>query len=360
MDAKDRIIDFNIAVRVLMGVNIEGCRYHPARHFLQRVHPRMEGDLFPQVIRLSENSNCATNVSAGRDSPKKEVTEANGRYHSEDFGWVDLHRTAISHLDPNTGDVLGATIFWEILRIEQKDAFRDILRKQWSRELMWATYAISYDRVLPQLPFYQEVVHRHVGAMSAPGIIDIIDLGAGTGNVTIALLKAGRRVTAVDLSRAMLDKLRAKLPEEDCNVLTVVEQNAEHLPQWDNESFDGVNILLALFDMTKPMSAFSEAERVLRPGGRLVITEPKRCFDVQTLLDLAEKFLRDQGLYESRSADWDRVTHSNKVLNPSGHSPLWAEDIEKRLCEAGFEDVTMEDSHLGHCATVRGRKPRRT
>ncbi len=296
MDAEKWIIDFNIAVQVLMGADIEGLRHEPASYLIQRVRPRMEGALLPTVAGLSPSSDSATCMADGTDCPTTEVDVANCRYRSENFGWGDLRRTAISHVDLSTGGVSGTTVYWEILRIEREGAFRDTLHREWIRHITWETYAISYDRVLEHLPLYQAVVERLVDAMSAPGIIDVIDLGAGTGNVTIPLVKSGRRVTALDLSRAMLDRLQAKLSDQDGMQLTVVEQYAEHLPQWKNESFDGVNILLTLYDRTKPMSALDEAVRILRPGGTLVITDPKHCFDLQSLLDYAERFLRDHGL----------------------------------------------------------------
>lgn len=52
------------------------------------------------------------------------------------------------------------------------------------------TYAISYDCVLMELDFYNEVVSRHVSALSVQGIGRVIDIGSGTGNVTIDLRRS--------------------------------------------------------------------------------------------------------------------------------------------------------------------------
>jgi len=188
----------------------------------------------------------------------------------------------------------------------------------------------------------------------------VLELGAGTGNAVIPVLAAGRRVTAVELSRAMLEKFRSKLLAEGAPQLTVIEQNAEHLPQLTDSSFDGVSILLALYDMAKPDAAFGEALRLLRPGGTLIITEPKHCFNLKVLVDAGSRFLREQGLMETLEADWNRVHRANRLLDPatrSTHSPLRAEIIHQQLASKGFRELTIRDSHLGHCATVQGRKP---
>src|SRR4029078_6899680 len=78
-------------------------------------------------------------------------------------------------------------------------------------EEVWASYAASYDRILPILPFYQEAVRRHVEALTGAGIRRGIDVGSGTGNVAVHLASRGVEVTAVDLSGAMLDRLQRKI-----------------------------------------------------------------------------------------------------------------------------------------------------
>src|SRR6185369_2568810 len=79
-------------------------------------------------------------------------------------------------------------------------------------EQVWASYAESYDHILPILPFYQEAVRRHVEALSGARIRSVIDVGAGTGNVAVHLASRGVNVTAMDVSGAMLDRLRGKIP----------------------------------------------------------------------------------------------------------------------------------------------------
>jgi len=84
---------------------------------------------------------------------------------------------------------------------------------------------------------------------------DVLDVGAGTGRLSVTLLRRGAKVTALDVSAKMLERLHKKGP-----AINIVEGDAENLP-FESESFD---LITAIF--------FKEAERVLRPGGLLIIT----------------------------------------------------------------------------------------
>jgi demethylmenaquinone methyltransferase/2-methoxy-6-polyprenyl-1,4-benzoquinol methylase len=357
-DAEQSTIDFNIALRVLMDPDIDGARFQTVDRFMAKLRDRMEGNTLPPLSWYSQGQ--AADVLGDYHSGAKESRIDNGRcrYRSERFGWTDLRCSAVAFLDPAAGGALGTTFYWEVLEVERDKEYWETLDWERHRQLIWESYAISYDRVLPILPFYQDVIRRHVEAMNTSNIETVFDLGAGTGNVTVDLLRTGRLVTALDLSRAMLQKLRHKIPEAYTDNLTVVEQNAEELTQWDDKSFDGVSILLALYDMACPARALSEAIRLLRPGGTIVITEPKRRFRLEPLLDEAERFLRHKGDYDKLKADWDRVNVANKELDPAMREErLHAEEIEQCLRDAGFENLRVKDSHLGNCATVWSTKP---
>src|SRR5262249_46045087 len=156
----------------------------------------------------------------------------------------------------------------------------------------------SYDRILPEMPFYQEVVERHCAALGGAALGTVLDVGAGTGSVTVRLLGAGKRVTAIDISRAMLERLYRKLEGPWIDRLTVIEDTAEQLPHLRDETFDGVTVLLAFFDMDIPLAALAEVQRVLKPGGTLVLTEPRACFNVAELMAAGEESLRARGLRE--------------------------------------------------------------
>ena len=114
----------------------------------------------------------------------------------------------------------------------------------------------EYDRYRPAFPpeAADLLIPEQVGT--------VLDLGAGTGKFTELLTERAARVIAVEPSGAMLDVLRAKLPE----VLSL-EGSAERIPIED-QSVEAVAVAQA-FHWFDRNAACAEIRRVLVPEGRL-------------------------------------------------------------------------------------------
>jgi ubiquinone/menaquinone biosynthesis C-methylase UbiE len=223
---------------------------------------------------------------------------------------------------------------------------------------VWDEYAVHYDRILTRLPFYVAAVRRHLEALAAEPAGNLLDIGAGTGSIAVPLASMGWKVTAVDVSRGMLERLLSKLSGDESGEVRVLEGKAESLPDWE-VSFDAVNILLALFDMDDPRAVLQRTADHLRPGGLLVVTEPLSCFDLELLRHEGEKALREQEVLEALQESWHRVININRAIDPAFRDPLFAEEIEKMLRASCFSDITLYDSHHGTCETIIARKSRR-
>lgn len=107
-----------------------------------------------------------------------------------------------------------------------------------------------------------------------PGLLDerwaIGDLGCGTGHVASALAPFVARVIAVDRSGEMLQAAKRRL--RDLPNVEVRRGALEALPIDDRE-LDAATLLLVLHHVPDPAAALSEAARVLKPGGRLLIAD---------------------------------------------------------------------------------------
>src|SRR3954453_21752430 len=69
-----------------------------------------------------------------------------------------------------------------------------------------ALYDYEYRRRRADVGFYRELARKRLGDGGR-----ILELGAGSGRVTIPLARAGHEVVAVDSNPAMLAKLRARV-----------------------------------------------------------------------------------------------------------------------------------------------------
>ena len=101
----------------------------------------------------------------------------------------------------------------------------------------------------------------------------ILDVGAGTGFLSLLLAELGHTVKAVDLSEGMLNK--AKLKAEEMGFLDKIsfaQGDAENLDEPD-EFYDVVINRHLLWAMPNPDQAISEWKRVLKPGGKLIIID---------------------------------------------------------------------------------------
>jgi ubiquinone/menaquinone biosynthesis C-methylase UbiE len=112
----------------------------------------------------------------------------------------------------------------------------------------------------------------------APGPYgEALEIGAGTGYFSLNLVQAGaiEHATCVDISPGMLHTLRRNAAELGIDVRTRA-CDAEALP-FENESFDLVFGHAVLHHLPDLERAFSEFQRVLRPGGALAFAgEPSR------------------------------------------------------------------------------------
>jgi ubiquinone/menaquinone biosynthesis C-methylase UbiE len=100
--------------------------------------------------------------------------------------------------------------------------------------------------------------------------VTILDIGCGDGKLAGGLAAAGAQVTGIDPNQSILDQARASAP-----AATFVRAGAEALP-FDSASFDSVVVVNTLHHVPAELMdlALSEAARVVRPNGMLIVIEP--------------------------------------------------------------------------------------
>jgi demethylmenaquinone methyltransferase/2-methoxy-6-polyprenyl-1,4-benzoquinol methylase len=102
----------------------------------------------------------------------------------------------------------------------------------------------------------------------------VLDIAGGTGDLAMAFAKKvgpKGQVVHTDINEAMLRTGRDRLLDAGVVVPTLV-CDAEKLPFADGH-FDAVSVAFGLRNMTHKDAALAEMNRVLKPGGRLLVLE---------------------------------------------------------------------------------------
>ncbi len=145
----------------------------------------------------------------------------------------------------------------------------------------YALWSESYDAAPNPLIRVEEPVVRAMLDACPPGVA--LDAACGTGRHTESLRDRGHRVIGIDASREMLEKAKARVPEADLRI-----GDLEALPL-ESASVDLVVCALALTHIRDIEPAIVELSRVLRSGGRLILSD---LHPLMTLLGGTGLFLR--------------------------------------------------------------------
>lgn len=157
-----------------------------------------------------------------------------------------------------------------------------------------------------------------------PAAAAVVDLGCGTGVLTLALAELGYEVTGLDVSQAMLDRIRAKAGERP---IRLQQGDIFKLP-FDAESFDGAVTRWVIPHFRDWPSIIKEAARVLRPGGILVFDHCSRAH-----YDMAER----HGAVDYARFGWDPRTRDDSNLF------YGAASIDEIRLAADMAGLTVQD-----------------
>ncbi len=99
----------------------------------------------------------------------------------------------------------------------------------------------------------------------------VLDICAGTGDLSLAFARTGARVTGGDFCPEMLFLARRK-SNGTANPPTFLGADAERLP-FSDDTFDITSVAFGIRNVADPLRGLGEMRRVTRPGGRVVVLE---------------------------------------------------------------------------------------
>jgi ubiquinone/menaquinone biosynthesis C-methylase UbiE len=183
-----------------------------------------------------------------------------------------------------------------------------------------------------------------------------LDVGAGTGLLTLAAAPEVSHVTALDVSPAMCAHLEDQLLSRQIFNVDVLVGNATELPVVD-ASVDVVlsNYCLHHLRDAEKREALAEIWRVLRPGGRLVIGDMMFRIGLSSARDRAVIVRLARTMLRSGPGGLLRlVKNAVRVMTGRGEHPATADWWHRALEAAGFGEVTTRVlDHEGGIAVAR-------
>jgi SAM-dependent methyltransferase len=188
----------------------------------------------------------------------------------------------------------------------------------------WNAVAEGYDEeFFGQLP---ELTDRAIAVLGASSSDTVLDVATGPGTLAVKLAPRVARVVAVDFAVAMIERLKAHLfalAIQNVEAL-VMDGQALELP---SASVDAAASMFGVFLFDDRPGALSELFRVVRPGGRVLVTSwlpPDR----NTMIGAGMQALRDA---------------IPELPRPAGPLPTQRPDAcAAELAGAGFSGVTAD------------------
>lgn len=219
----------------------------------------------------------------------------------------------------------------------------------------WDQHVVEAEAVARR-PGFQDLRDRVIQRALPQAGDEAVDIGSGTGLLTLALAGRVKHVWALDISPAMSEYLRAKTASAGLENVQAAVASAVSLPLVD-ESADLVVSNYCFHHLNDPdkRRALAEINRVLRPQGRLVFA------DMMFRPTLADRRDRDVVSHKVRAmlrkgpAGVVRLAKNGaRFATARWEKPARAQWWEEALSDTGFCQVEVETlAHEGGIASAR-------
>ena len=263
-------------------------------------------------------------------------------YESPDYGKMEFIKVATQLTDAEAN--LKA---WSVALLPKKidwKLFQPDLEERLGEDRLWGIYAVSYDALLRGFKPYEDLIQDVISGIPA-GATRVLELGAGTGNVTEKLLQCNYRVMAVENNPFMLEKMAEKRLGSNRNLTVLMEsvENTEFDGQNDFDAVVAVNVAYALDD---PPGCFRKVAGALRRGGIFTLSTTHSKTNLDALLEGIRDDLVSKGKFESCREHYDRLVSVNRAIERTIARRYSLEQYKEWLVETGFEIVRSEPKYF--------------
>lgn len=127
------------------------------------------------------------------------------------------------------------------------------------------------ERLCKQAKFLRHTVHTEIVVKAGESVLEI---GCGVGaQLKILAEERSAKLVGIDRSPEQLERAKVVLAEEIASGQVQLQQGNAEATGFDSGQFDQIFIFFVLEHVSQPVSILREAKRLLKPGGRLTITE---------------------------------------------------------------------------------------
>ena len=134
-------------------------------------------------------------------------------------------------------------------------------------------WAKSYDhgRISGWFQYTQELT---IGLLDLEPSSKVLDVGCGTGHAVIKLagILSHGKACGIDISSEMIEQARAKIPDILKEKAEFLQASSDNIP-YPNDEFDYVLCTNSFHHYPDPIRSLEEIQKVLKPGGQMVIFE---------------------------------------------------------------------------------------
>jgi SAM-dependent methyltransferase len=158
---------------------------------------------------------------------------------------------------------------------------------------------------------------RVLKLVGGPGL-DVLDVGCAGGHLGKVVQQHGNRVDGVDMSEKALANARGIL-----NEVYVCDIEAAWPAEIATGKYDVAILGEVLEHVFNPVEVLGEVKRVLKPGGRVVITTPNFTLWIARLQFLFGRFrYQKYGIWDFGHIRWFTYKYLKEVLNDAGFELL--------------------------------------
>lgn len=237
-------------------------------------------------------------------------------------------------------------------------------------------YMQAYDNVTGTLTPYKQLLARIAGLLELRGGEKVVDLGAGTGNLTGEIIRCGGEVTSIDSDPGANTINRRKNPTAELHQVNLDQPSGQvnfiPLPNYSVDRVCAANLWVYIRNR---QSLYTEVRRLLKPEGVFVLAVEKKGYNTLAILKahlaseydrhlcdgkmpmtaVAQAFSDFIAKFEDVMITAEQTKKLLRGIAAGAYTVFTEAGIKAELEQAGFRVESCEIGYAGQAIILRAR-----